>query len=72
MEESTTFLTGATHLGARILEYTLAAKHDELRKLVGEQQFRLISPQLDKYEFAARNLNKIKCTSTEGEDAAAG
>jgi C1A family cysteine protease len=64
--EATQYLTGATNLGEKILSYSEPDQHLQLKLLIGPQQFDMIFPQLDKFEYASRQLSLNKSTSTEG------
>ena len=66
--EAVQFLTGATILGEEILIYTSSDKQDELLSRIGNIQFDIVSPQLDKFNFANRELAKFNSSSTAGLD----
>ncbi len=64
--EAAKALTGATFLGHEILNYCSPDKHHELLERVGNIKYDLLAANIEKYEFAIRELNKIKSSSTEG------
>lgn len=64
--EAIQFLTGATILGEEILLYSSPEKHDDLVKCIGNIKFDLVADQLDKFNYANQQLNKLKSSSTQG------
>jgi hypothetical protein len=64
--EAIQYLTGATHLGKDILLYSSPDQQDELLDKLGNIQFDIISPQLEKLHFANNQLQQMKSSSTEG------
>ncbi len=57
-----------TNLGSDILLYCTPDKHQQLIDIIGERQYNLISPQLNKFEFATRQLELNNSLSTEGRN----
>lgn len=59
-------LTGATILGEEILKYCTPEKHKDLLEKIGNIKYDLLSSNIDKYENAIRQLDKLKSSSTDG------
>jgi hypothetical protein len=57
-KESIQVLIESTLLGEDILNYSGTENHDQLLNLIGENRFGEISGQLDKYNYARKNLKQ--------------
>jgi hypothetical protein len=67
INEATQYLTGATTLGEEILLFAEPDQHLQLKMLIGPEQFEMISPQLEKFEYARKQLELNISTSMTGQ-----